>query len=68
MYLHKISALLLGMGSIHFAYATVGGSEIIEMIGYSAREQKVYVLRHFEDGRGRLPQLYYYDFQSQRCR
>lgn len=25
---------------------------------------KIYVLRHFEDRRGRLPQLYYYQFTT----
>lgn len=45
-------------------FATVGGPESIEVLGYEAKEQKVYVLRHYEDGRGRLPQLYYYQFKN----
>lgn len=32
----------------------------IEVLGYDAPDQKVYILRHFHDGRGRLPQLSYY--------
>ena len=42
------------------SHATVGGPQSIEVLGYDASEQKVYLLRHFYDGRGRLPQLYYY--------
>ncbi len=44
------------------AFATVGGGQHIEFLGYEAKAQKLYLLRHFEDGRGRLPQLYYYQF------
>lgn len=44
--------------------ATVGGGQHIEVLGYEAKEQKLYLLRHYEDGRGRLPQLYYYQFNS----
>lgn len=46
------------------SYATVGGGQNIEVLGYEAKEKKLYVLRHFEDGRGRLPQLYYYQLNS----
>ena len=42
------------------AYATVGGPQSIEVLGYDAPDQKLYILRHFYDGRGRLPQLSYY--------
>ncbi len=45
--------------------ATVGGGQSIEVLGYEAKEKKLYVLRDFEDGRGRLPQLYYYQLNSQ---
>lgn len=45
-------------------HATVGGGQNIEVLGYEAKEKKLYVLRHFEDGRGRLPQLYYYQLNS----
>ncbi|RKG30913.1 aminotransferase [Acinetobacter tianfuensis] len=48
------------------AFATVGGSQTIEVLGYDKTEQKVYLLRHFEDGRGRLPQLYYYQFNQKK--
>ena len=46
------------------ALATVGGGQRIEILGYDKAEQKVFVLRHYDDGRGRLPQLYYYDLSS----
>lgn len=39
------------------SYATVGGGQKIEVLGYQQKEKKLYVLRHYEDGRGRLPQL-----------
>ena len=44
--------------------ATVGGGQRIEVVGYEPTDQKVYILRHFDDGRGRLPQLYYYDLKA----
>ncbi|MEG0483722.1 MAG: hypothetical protein RR569_11480 [Acinetobacter sp.] len=44
--------------------ATVGGEQFIEVLGYEAKEQKLYVMRHYEDGRSRLPQLYYYQLNS----
>ncbi len=47
-----------------YSYATVGGPQNIEILGYEANEQKLYLLRHYEDGRGRLPQLYYYQFKN----
>ena len=43
-----------------FAFATVGGPQNIEVLGLDQADQKVYLLRHYLDGRGRLPQLYYY--------
>lgn len=46
------------------SFATVGGQQRIEVLGYDQKDQKVYLLRHYEDGRGRLPQLYYYNFES----
>ncbi len=45
-------------------YATVGGPQHIEVLGLDQKDQKIYVMRHFEDGRGRLPQLYYYQLNS----
>lgn len=62
----KIKNVLLYM-SLSIAtpvFATVGGPQSIEVLGYDAKDQKVYLLRHFEDGRGRLPQLYYYQFKN----
>ncbi|WP_326518099.1 aminotransferase [Acinetobacter sp. CAAS 2-6] len=52
--------LCISMNSL----ATVGGGQHIEFLGYEAKDQKLYLLRHFEDGRGRLPQLYYYQFSK----
>ncbi|MFH7766509.1 aminotransferase [Acinetobacter sp. BSP-28] len=46
------------------SFATVGGPQNIEVLGYEGKEQKVYVLKHYLDGRGRLPQLYYYQFKN----
>ncbi|MEG2359934.1 aminotransferase [Acinetobacter sp.] len=45
-------------------YATVGGPQHIEVLGLDQKDQKIYLMRHFEDGRGRLPQLYYYQLNS----
>ncbi len=45
-----------------FAFATVGGPQNIEVLGLDQADQKIYLLRHYLDGRGRLPQLYYYQF------
>jgi hypothetical protein len=46
--------------------ATVGGGQNIEILGYEAKEQKLYLLRHYEDERGRLPQLYYYQLNDKK--
>ena len=46
------------------SFATVGGPQNIEILGYDHQDQKVYLLKHYEDGRGRLPQLYYYQFKN----
>ncbi|CAB1212608.1 aminotransferase [Acinetobacter bouvetii] len=46
------------------SFATVGGPQNIEVLGYESKDQKVYVLKHYQDGRGRLPQLYYYQFKN----
>ncbi|RLZ08986.1 aminotransferase [Acinetobacter sp. 2JN-4] len=45
-------------------YATVGGPQQIEVLGLDRKAQKIYLMRHFEDGRGRLPKLYYYQLNS----
>lgn len=49
--------------SLH-CHATLGGPETIQVLGYENKEHKLYLLRHFEDERGRLPQLYYYQLNS----
>ena len=45
------------------SYATVGGGQKLKYWAIS-KKKKLYVLRHYEDGRGRLPQLYYYLLNS----
>lgn len=60
----KFLTISLLVGCSFQAIATTGGDEKIEFLGYEPNDKKVYVLRHFEDGRGRLPQLYYFDFKG----
>lgn len=62
--LAKAGILICVMASSVSAFATVGGGQRIDILGYDKTEQKVFVLRHYDDGRGRLPQLYYYDLSS----
>ena len=64
--LAKSGVLMSVMALSVSALATVGGGQRIEILGYDKAEQKVFVLRHYDDGRGRLPQLYYYDFTSKK--
>lgn len=47
-------------------FATVSGGQTLEFLGYDVKDKKLYVLRSFEDARGRLPQLYYYQFNQQK--
>ena len=65
---HYIFNICLGLSSVLFtvpvSYATVGGKSYIELLGYEAKDQKLYLLKHDEDASGRLPQLYYFDFKS----
>ena len=67
---HYIFNICLGLSSVLFtvpvSYATVGGKSYIELLGYEAKDQKLYLLKHDEDASGRLPQLYYFDFKSAR--
>lgn len=60
----KGALLLLPLAQPGLAFATVGGPQNIEVLGYEVKGQKLYILRHYLDGRGRLPQLYYYNFKS----
>lgn len=60
----KTVALLFTFTLPATAFATVGGPQNIEVLGYEVKDQKLYVMRHYLDGRGRLPQLYYYNFKS----
>ncbi|WP_291354606.1 aminotransferase [Acinetobacter sp. UBA3106] len=61
----KLKILSLGLILLPCtSFATVGGPQKIEVLGYESKEQKVYLLRHYQDGRGRLPQLYYYQFKN----
>jgi hypothetical protein len=62
----KIFSILLFFCVSVNTYATVGGPQTIEVLGYDSKDQKIYVMRHFEDGRGRLPQLYYYQLNSKK--
>ena len=50
----------------HAVFATVGGGQTLEFLGYDVKDQKLYLLREFEDARGRLPQLYYYQFNQKK--
>ena len=65
---HYIFKICLGLGSVLLtvpvSFATVGGKSYIELLGYEAKDQKLYLLKHNEDASGRLPQLYYFDFKS----
>ncbi|WP_151803060.1 hypothetical protein [Acinetobacter guillouiae] len=62
-FLKHITATTILTTSLH-CYATVGGGQTIEVLGYETEQQKLYLLRHYEDERGRLPQLYYYQLNS----
>lgn len=62
-HLHTFSAAFFSLFSLS-AYATVGGPQNIEVLGFDKKDQKIYVMRHFHDGRGRLPQLYYYQLNA----
>ena len=44
------------------SYATVGGGQTINVLGYEPIDEKVYLLRN--DERGLMPQLYYYDLKK----
>ncbi len=46
-------------------HATVGGAEEIEVLGI-AKDNKLYVLRHYYDASDRLPQLYYFNLSSKK--
>lgn len=46
------------------SYATLGGPEEITVLGYDQKDQKIYLLRHYVDESGRLPQLYYFQLNS----
>lgn len=59
-----LSIICLYLISINVSWATVGGDQKLEFLGYESTDQKIYLLRHYEDGRGRLPQLYYFDLKS----
>lgn len=62
----NLKILLFGFLSLpSLSFATVSGPQSIEVLGYDAPDQKIYILRHFHDGRGRLPQLSYYLLSSQ---
>lgn len=64
MYKSKLLFIILLLGYSTISSATVGGGQSIEFLGYDIKAKKLYLLRHYEDGRGRLPQLYYYAFNK----
>ena len=45
----RIAALLLALGIPVSAFATVGGPQNIEVLGYEVKDQKLYLLRHYLD-------------------
>ena len=50
----KHALLLCGLiFSCTQVFATVGGGQTLEFLGYDAKDQKLYLLRDFGDGRGR---------------
>ena len=61
--LKSIIAISTMIFSIH-SYATLDGPEEITVLGYQAKEQKVYLLRHYVDESGRLAQLYYFQLNQ----
>ena len=64
--MHKLSGgVLLSMIS-PMLFATVGGEETIELLGYDQFDQKIYLARYFHDASGRVPQLYYYQLNSKK--
>jgi len=46
------------------AGATLGGSEVAEILGWSPAEGRLYYIVHYADESGRLPSLYYLDLKS----
>ena len=65
--LKAISLTTLGLSSLLWVsntFATTGGPQEIELLGYEKTSAKLYLLRHYQDGRGRIPQLYYYQLNS----
>ena len=47
----RIAALLLALGIPVSAFATVGGPQNIEVLGYEVKDQKLYLLRHYSISR-----------------
>lgn len=54
--------LFIATFSPYVSYATVGGGQSINVLGYEQINEKIYLLRN--DERGLIPQLYYYDFKK----
>ena len=55
--------MLTSLSSLTFA--TVGGAESIQIMGYDQKAQKLYLTRQYHDQSGRVPQLYYYQLNNQ---
>ena len=61
IYAMRYNAILFVTASLwlpSFAFATVGGPQNIEVLGLDQADQKIYLLRHYLDGRGRLRIIY----------
>lgn len=48
------------------SFATVGGPQTIQILGYEATAQKIYLQQHYHDQSGQLPTLYYYQLNSKK--
>lgn len=60
----KITSIALFALIPQLCFATVGGAERIEVLGYDSKDQKIFLTRHYEDASGRLPTLYYYQLNT----
>ena len=54
--MHKLSIGLLLSIISPMLFATVGGEETIELLGYDQHDQKLYLTRYYHDASGRVPQ------------
>ena len=59
-------ALLILMSVPSNSFSTTGGPEVIKVIGYDGTDHRIYWLTYYQDGSGRLPQVFYIDFSNSR--